>query len=105
MTIGGGLVGAGFGAGGGIRLVMVVPTIMSDGTATDLTGGGDTGGAGGGAGGAGGAGGGNSGNRGRLTGWGGKLTMQPVYWPRCERNPMTIGNRASCRSLWRSWKI
>ena len=97
MTIGGGLVGAGFGTGGGIRLVMVVPTIMSDGTATDLTGGVGAGVAGGGAGGAGG--GGNGGNWVRLTGWGGKLNMQPVYWPRCERNPMTIGSRAFSRSL------
>ena len=43
MTIGGGLVSAGFGAGGGTRLMMVVPTIISDGTATDLTGGGGAG--------------------------------------------------------------
>ena len=73
MTIGGGLAGTGFGADGGTWLVMVVPTIMSGGTATDRTGGG---GAGGGTGGAGG--GGNGGNWGRLTGWGGKLTMHPT---------------------------
>ena len=96
MTIGGGLVSAGFGAGGGIRLVMVVPTIISDGTL-------DRGGLGGAGafvtfGGAGTASG-RRGNAGRFTSWGGKLTVQPVYWPRCERNPMTIGNRAFCRSL------
>ena len=100
MTIGGGLVSTGFGAGGGTRLVMVVPTIISDGTATDLTGGG---GAGVGAGGAGG--GGNGGNWGRLTGWGGKLTMQPevgvttVYVTHDQTEAMTIGNRAFSRSL------
>jgi len=96
MTFGGGLVSAGSGAGGGTRLVMVVPTIISDGTLDR----GGLGGAGafvtfGGAWTASGKG----GNAGRLTSWGGKLTMQPVYWPRCERNPMTIGNRAFCRSL------
>jgi hypothetical protein len=85
--------------GGGTRLVAGVPIMMSDGTL-------GRGGAGafvtlGGAWTASGKG----GNAGRLTSWGGKLTMQPMYWPRCERNPMTIGNRAFCRSLWRCWKI
>ena len=108
MPIGGRLVSTGFGtdggfgAGGGTRLVMVVPTIISDGALAR--------------GGPGGAGAfvtivgawtasGKGGNSRRLTGWGGKLTMQPVYWPRCERNPMTMGNRAFCRSLCRCWKI
>jgi hypothetical protein len=93
MTFGGGLVSAGSGAGGGTRLVGGVPIMMSGGTL-------GRGGAGafvtfGGAWTASGRG----GNAGRFTSWGGKLIMQPVYWPRCERNPMTIGNRAFCRSL------
>jgi hypothetical protein len=94
-VIGGGLVGAGFGWGGGTWLVMVVPTIMSDWT----LGRGGLGGAGAFVTGGAGATSGQGGNAGRLTGWGGKLTMQPAYWPRCERNPMTIGNRSACRSL------
>lgn len=81
----GGCVTSNFGAGG-VSVRVFVPIMMIDGITMRL------GGGGGGLVGSGGAGGGgNGGKSGKLTGTGGKSTVQPMYWPNCARITMMNG--------------